>query len=384
MSGASNDSLTVLRGQLGTVPKAHTIDSLIKKINVFAIETRRPSILRASGHTFEYLGFGPGNYSTSLPQVQNRTLTETEEYLAQAQNRGGGTVVYTGLNNRGDFFIGNKKINSATGQEKSFDIPIPTITGEDPSANSVVFDEVTVKQRINVEGGIQQNILSQFDGPVTFTNDVNFTGKVVSSGSIELAGDIAFTGQFPDGARINNVRIGVGTNKTEITTEPNVGDLVLNAAPGFAVAIATDTAYSANVTFNNTVNMNGFTTISGDFFHSGAGATFCGGPLHCCDDIVAFYGQSSDATLKDNITILESSLEKLMGIRGTEYDWKEGNKSYTGHDIGVIAQDVEKVLPEAVSTKPDGTKGVHYNKLIPLLIEAVKDLSQQVDDIKDK
>mgnify|MGYP007000305621 CR=1 len=73
----------------------------------------------------------------------------------------------------GDFFIGNKKINSATGQEKSFDIPIPTITGEDPSANSVVFDEVTVKQRINVEGGSQQNILSQFDGPVTFTNDVN-------------------------------------------------------------------------------------------------------------------------------------------------------------------------------------------------------------------
>jgi hypothetical protein len=50
----------------------------------------------------------------------------------------------------------------------------------------------------------------------------------------------------------------------------------------------------------------------------------------------------------------------------------------------VIAQDIEKVLPEAVSTKPDGTKGVHYNKLIPLLIEAVKDLSNKVDDIKDK
>jgi len=384
LSGSGNDSLLVLRGQLGTIPKSHQIDSLVKKIKVFGVETRRPSILRASGHTFEYLGYGPGNYSTGLPQVQNRTLTDTEEYLAQSQERSGGTVVYTGLNNRGDFYIGNKRISSSTGQESSFNIPIPTITGEDPSANSVVFDEVTVKQRINVEGGIQQNILSQFDGPVTFTNDVSLTGKTVSSGSIELAGDIAFTGQFPDGARVNNVRIGVGTNKTEITTEPNVGDLVLNAAPGFSVAIATNTAYSAEVSFNDTVNFTGFTTMSGDFFHSGAGATFCGGPLHCCDDIVAFYGQSSDATLKDNITILESSLEKLMGIRGTEYDWKKGNKSYSGHDIGVIAQDVEKVLPEAVSTKPDGTKGVHYNKLIPLLIEAVKDLSQQVDDIKDK
>ncbi len=384
LGGAANDALTVVRGAMGTVPKTHSIDSILKKIKLLAVETRRPSILRASGHTFEYLGYGPGNYSTSLPQVQNRSLSEVEEYLAQAQNRGGGSVVYTGLNNRGDFFIGNKKINSATGQEKSFDIPIPTITGEDPSANSIVVDEITVKQRINVEGGPQQNILSQFDGPVTFTNDVNFTGKVVSSGSIELAGDIAFTGQFPTGADINNIQIGIGTQKTEITTKFNAGDLVLNAAPGFKVAIATDTAYDAPVFFNEQTNISGFTTFSGDVFFSGAGVTFCGGPIHCCDDIIAFYGQSSDATLKENISTLDNPLEKLVGIRGTEYDWKEGNKNYQGHDIGVIAQDVEKVLPEAVSTKPDGTKGVHYNKLIPLLIEAVKDLSQQVDDIKDK
>ena len=382
LSGSGNDALTVLRGQLGTIPKAHTIDSTIKKLKTLAVETRRPSILRASGHTFEYLGFGPGNYSTSLPQVQNRTLTETEEYLAQAQHRGGGSVVYTGLNNRGDFFIGNKKINSATGQEKSFDIPIPTITGEDPSANSVVFDEVTVKQRINVEGGPGQNVLSQFDGPVTFTNDVNFTGKVVSSGSIELAGTIDFTGSFPNGANINNVIVGVGTNNTEITTKSNVGDLILNAAPGFSVAIATATAYSADVTFNDQVSLNGFTTVSGDFY-AGAGATFKG-PIHCLDDIIAFYGQSSDLALKENVSTLDNPLAKVMQIRGTEYDWKEGNNNYQGHDIGVIAQEVEKVLPEAVSTKPDGTKGVHYNKLIPLLIEAVKDLSNKVDDIKDK
>ena len=384
LTGSGNDSLTVLRGQLGTVPKTHAINTPMRKIKTLAVESRRPSILRASGHTFEYLGYGPGNYSTGLPQVQNRTLTETEEYLAQAQNRGGGSNVYTGLNNRGDFFIGNKKINSATGQEKSFDIPIPSITGEDPSANSVVFDEVTVKQRLNVEGGAGQNILSQLDGPVTMTNDVSMTGKVVSSGTIELAGDIDFTGSFPNGAAINNVLVGVGTNKNEITTKTLQGNLILNAAPGFRVAIATDTQYDAPVTYNQIVQNTGFTTFSGDVYFAGAGATFCGGPLHVCDDIVAFYGQSSDISLKENVSTLENPLAKVMQIRGTEYDWKEGNKNYSGHDIGVIAQDIEKVLPEAVSTKPDGTKGVHYNKLIPLLIEAVKDLSNKVDDIKDK
>ena len=104
--------------------------------------------------------------------------------------------------------------------------------------------------------------------------------------------------------------------------------------------------------------------------------------MHVCDDIVAFYGQTSDIAFKENVSLLEDPLAKVMQIRGTEYDWKEGNKSYKGHDIGVIAQDVEKVLPEAVSTKPDGTKGVHYNKLIPLLIESVKELTNKVNELE--
>tara|TARA_R100000900_G_scaffold53806_6_gene43614 strand:+ start:9449 stop:14683 length:5235 start_codon:yes stop_codon:yes gene_type:complete len=382
--GGGNDALRVIRGSMGTLPTKHYAGALIRKVNPLAIELRRPSILRASGHTFEYLGYGPGNYSTGLPQVQNRTLTDDEEYLSQAQERSAGAIVYTGLNNEGDFYIGNKRISSSSGEESSFGIPIPTVTGETASSNSVVFDEVIVRQRIIVEGGPQQNILSQFDGPVTFSNDVNFTDDLITSGTVELGGDIEITGSFPTGAKLNNVLVGVGTNLTEITTVPGSGDLVLNAATGFSVAIATDTKYTAKVTFEKQVNFNGFTTFSGDVFMSGAGFTYCGGPLHVCDDIVAFYGQTSDIAMKENVSTLDNPLAKVMQIRGTEYDWKEGNKSYKGHDVGVIAQDVEKVLPEAVSTKPDGTKGVHYNKLIPLLIEAVKDLNQQVDELKDK
>ena len=113
-----------------------------------------------------------GNYSTALPQVQVRTLTEREEFLTQSQERSCGTVVYTGMNNRGDFFIGNKRVSSATGQERTFDAPIPTVTGEDPSRLSVIFDEVIIKERLVVEGGKSRTILSQFDGPVTFNEVV--------------------------------------------------------------------------------------------------------------------------------------------------------------------------------------------------------------------
>ena len=58
----------VYRGVLGTVAKSHVLGSTVRKVDVQPIEFRRHSIIRASGHTFEYVGYGPGNYSTAFPQ----------------------------------------------------------------------------------------------------------------------------------------------------------------------------------------------------------------------------------------------------------------------------------------------------------------------------
>ena len=69
--------------KLGSEVENHTSGTLIRKIEPLAVELHRPSTIRGSGHTFEYLGFGPGNYSTGLPQVQLRTLSEREEFLVQ-------------------------------------------------------------------------------------------------------------------------------------------------------------------------------------------------------------------------------------------------------------------------------------------------------------
>jgi len=193
LSGSSNDELTVIRGVLGSDKEEHLFDSLIKKIKPLPVEFRRPSIIRASGHTFEYVGYGPGNYSTGLPQVQVKTLTEREEFLVQSQERSCGAVVYTGMNNRGDFFIGNKRVSSTTGQERTFDAPIPTVTGEDPARLSVIFDEVIAKERILVEGGKSNEILSQFDGPVTFNNSVKMNKDLIVSGPVKFSGDVEFT-----------------------------------------------------------------------------------------------------------------------------------------------------------------------------------------------
>ena len=186
LSGTPADQITVIRGALATSPAIHVENSTIRKVKVPSIEFHRPSIIRASSHTFEYLGYGPGNYSTGLPQVQDRTLTEREEFLSQAQERSSGLVVYTGMNNKGDFYIGNQKKSSATGEETNFDIPVPTVTGEDPSRLSAVFDEVTIKERLVVEGGDSGQVLSQFGGPVTFDEDVTIKDALKVTGNTKL------------------------------------------------------------------------------------------------------------------------------------------------------------------------------------------------------
>ena len=106
-----------------------------------AVELRRPSILRSGNHTFEYVGFGPGNYSTGLPSVQNRVLTDEETLLAQSQKENAGIAFYSGLNSNGDLFIGNTRISAVTGEEASLDTPSLSIVGETANLRPV-FDEI--------------------------------------------------------------------------------------------------------------------------------------------------------------------------------------------------------------------------------------------------
>ena len=208
--GASN-AIQVIRGVLGSRVDSHLLSSRLNKIKPLPIEFRRPSILRASGHTFEYVGYGPGNYSTALPQLQNRTLSEREEFLSQAQETSCGNVVYTGMNDKGDFYIGNTKIASASGQQTTFDIPVPTITGEDPNRLSIVADEVIVKERLLVEGGSSKNILSQFDGPVTFNGTVRNNSDVTVEGKVRINNTTPSTNK-DSGALVINGGVGIEEN----------------------------------------------------------------------------------------------------------------------------------------------------------------------------
>ena len=507
LSGSGNDELTVIRGVLGSNKEDHFINSLIKKIKPLPIEFRRPSIIRASGHTFEYVGYGPGNYSTGLPQVQVKTLTEREEFLVQSQERSCGAVVYTGMNNRGDFFIGNKRVSSTTGQERTFDAPIPTVTGEDPARLSVIFDEVIAKERILVEGGKSNEILSQFDGPVTFNNNVKINDDLFVTGTVKFTGPLDFNtdqtefktdvkflanSKFIDNKKIllgdstdkDDLTIGDceilhngsntvinqsgtgnlqlqdnGSTKLEITSNGSVlsgittvgiltssgtitgnvvegtssvtspsrviaqhptnggkvqieadGGLELtrsdsNAGPYIDFKSEASTDNDARIQMDVTGGGTGSTDGELIFFTRNSGNLGGGGPgsqekfrvtrggakvtgeLEVTGDVTAL---TSDIRLKTNIKSIDNALDKVCQISGFTYEHNELAKLKCDIDtgeqryVGVSAQDVQQVLPEAVKRAPSNHDylTVQYEKLVPLLIEAIKELKNEIDELK--
>ncbi len=106
------------------------------------------------------------------------------------------------------------------------------------------------------------------------------------------------------------------------------------------------------------------------------------GELHVSGDIVAY--STSDLRLKNNVFTIPSPLSTLSRINGVTFEWNDLAPHKDGTDYGVIAQEVEAVLPEAVIERDTGYKAVDYEKLIPLLIESVKELSERVNELESR
>jgi len=252
-SAPSGNTFTVLRGQFSTYKTTAEIGAQVKKIDILPMEVRRPSFMRASGHTFEYLGYGPGNYSTGMPQKQARTLSEDEVLTSQAREQSGGTVVYSGMNDIGEFYSGSKKLSSATGEEKVIEAPIITFTGDDALGEnqnrlSGIFDDILVKERITIEGGDNGNQSSQFYGPVNFTKKItNTADEGINTKNLFIKGT-ASQGKL--------ITVGISTPTTITIPSSNPGDISFKANP-------TD-GYIGQVYLNNSWKKFGLISNSAD------------------------------------------------------------------------------------------------------------------------
>jgi len=149
--------------------------------------------------------------------------------------------------------------------------------------------------------------------------------------------------------------------------------LASNQAAGNASHYLFSGRYNGSGAAPNNGTQTSFIASDGSFQFNGNGTVL--GYLNVGGDVTAFY--SSDERLKDNVQVLESPLEKIDKIRGVSFDWSK-EAQHEGHDVGVIAQEIEKVLPEVVVTRENGMKAVKYEKLVPLLIEGIKELHKLI------
>lgn len=125
--------------------------------------------------------------------------------------------------------------------------------------------------------------------------------------------------------------------------------------------------------------LSGTNTLTGTTFLNGQ-VTLNGKDLEAELALGKSLPPSSDEQLKENISTIQNPIDKVNALRGVDFNWKENGKK----QIGVIAQEVEKILPELVEMRPDGYKGVHYDNVVGLLIEAIKEQQKEINELKEK
>ena len=222
----------------------------------------------------------------------------------------------------------------------------------------------------------------------------NYVASLVAGTNITLSNNSG-EGATPTIGLTNNTISGIslGSNLATLTIGTGLSGTSYNGSTGVTIA---NTGVTSNVAGTGVSVSSGtgavtisigqaVATSSNVQFNSlgvGMAASATAGRIDATNDVVAF--SSSDIRFKENIKAIENPIEKIKQISGNTYDWKAENKiehGYEGNDVGVIAQEIEAVLPQLVQTRESGYKAVKYDKLVALLIEGIKEQQIQIDNL---
>jgi hypothetical protein len=193
------------------------------------------------------------------------------------------------------------------------------------------------------------------------------------------------------GAFASSTALTIGYTGTGASSTHNLATAALTGAFTKAINIGTGGTTSSTTTINMGSATNGSTIIRGSLAVGSVTANTTDGAIWASNNVTAF--ASSDIRFKENVRDIPNALEKVETIGGKLFDWTAqyiesmgGEHSYFMHksDAGVIAQDVEKVLPELVRTREDGSLAVDYPKLVALAFAAIKELSEKVKILEGK
>jgi hypothetical protein len=274
-----------------------------------------------------------------------------------------GSVTISGTVDGVDISVFNSNVNSTTAS-----LLIETANLESFSSSALTRLSALEVETANLESFSSSALtrLSNLEGTditITLTGDVTGTGTITNLGNVSFATTVA-ANQVALGTDTTGDYVASLVQGTGVTITNNSGE---GATP--TIAIGQAVATSSNVQFNS--------------LGVGMAASATAGRIDATNDVVAF--SSSDIRFKENIKPIENAIDKIRKISGNTYDWKEENKiehGYEGNDVGVIAQEIEVVLPQLVQTRESGFKAVKYDKLVALLIEGIKEQQLQIEQLR--
>jgi hypothetical protein len=265
--------------------------------------------------------------------------------------------------------------------------PALTVVGNEVVTGSLnVYDSITVAQgggtvfTAGTAGSHVYNTL-QVDGAATCGATLAVTGPITGSASLNIVGTSNLNGNTTVGTGSFNAWMTVGNAPIGGTPAASSGDLNVTGTVRGTTISASQTITGTNASFpgtvnsgpiigSSTLNIAGVSTLatvnSGTIVSSG---TITG------TDVIA----SSDVRTKNNIVTIDSALDKVMRMRGVFF---ERNVEPGEKRVGVIAQEVEKILPEVVYTDENGLKSVSYGSIIGLLIEAIKEQQEVIKKVQ--
>jgi hypothetical protein len=317
---------------IGTSVPAATLDVLgsfsTAKANILSI-----TLLDTSGTI---------SWDASLGQIATVTLTNTGRTFVDPTNLKIGTYTLNVLQDSG----GNRTITTWGSAFKWVNNVPPTLSTAPNSRDIFVFYS---------------------DGTNLYASS-----STTSAFTLTATNDTASTTLYP---------MMVSAAGSPQTVKVTTNKLFFNASSGyFGINTATP---------SENLEVNGGTRVTS----LGVGTASSGttGEIRATNDITAFY--SSDIRFKENIKTIDNALDKVKRINGVYFDWNDDYITKHGgidgyfvrkNDIGVIAQEVKEVLPEIVGQRDDGFLAVKYDRIVSLLIEAVKEQQVQIDELKSK
>ncbi len=291
----------------------------------------------------------------------NQLWIDTANNVLKIRNEGNSAWITTGISITADntFNIDGGTVNGITALSFSSGSSVTTILDEDNLGSNSATALAT-----------QQSIKAYVDSQV---GSVDTLAEILTNGNTTGGTDISLSSSDITGT--GNITITGIVTPTSIGATNLSGNLTLN---------------SNDITGTGNINITGDLDVSNDIqcdsLGIGTAPSGTSGEIRATNDVTAFY--SSDVALKENITNIPDPIEAIKKLNGVLFDWKKSYIDERGgedgyfvrkKDVGVIAQEVEKVLPEAVAQRSDGIKAVKYDRLTCLLIEAVKQLNEKVE-----